>query len=123
VLRIDLPGLQIEDVKALYLSSHTAIPDEHADAAIRLIEQMAKGNTLATVFAVAEAEAHQTVDSLETRLRERRLGDGLATYYSSIWQHTIRVAGDSAPGVDSILAGTLSLARSGILASFLSNAF
>ena len=54
VRRIDLPRLTTADVRALYLASKIALPAEQIDAAIRVIENNAQGNTLATVFAIAE---------------------------------------------------------------------
>ena len=84
---------------------------------------MARGNTLATVFAVAEAETVSSVDELGSRLADRRLSDGLAAYYSSIWQHALRGLADLAEGVDACLVASFSLARRGVTPEFLAAVF
>lgn len=83
----------------------------------------AKGNTLATVFAVAETERVASLDALAGRLDNRHLADGLNAYYHSIWQHMLSAAGDLASGVDACLVGALSLARTGLSPSLLADAF
>jgi hypothetical protein len=123
VRRIELAGLREEDVRALYLSSGPTVPAEQADAAIRLIQEVAKGNTLSTVFAVAEAGNATSVNELAPRLQQRWLGDGLVVYYTSIWQHAIRAARDLEQSVDACLAAALSLARRGVTPAFLEAAF
>jgi len=118
-----LPGLQADDVRSLVRSVSSQIPTEQLDEVIRLIQQVAKGNTLATVFAVAEAEKANSLDELASRLADRRLSDGLATYYSSIWQHALRGLVDLMEGVGACLVGSLSLARRGVTPEFLAAAF
>ena len=123
VRRIDLPRLNTADVRALYLASIIALPAEQIDAAIRVIEDNAQGNTLATVFAIAEAESTSTLVALQKQLSDRRLADGLESYYSQIWNHMLRSAGDFAAGLDSCLAGSISMARRGVPAELLATAF
>ena len=123
VRKIELPGLQADDVRSLVQAVGSWIPTEQHEAAVRLIQQVARGNTLATVFAVAEAETVSSVDELGSRLADRRLSDGLAAYYSSIWQHALRGLADLAEGVDACLVASFSLARRGVTPEFLAAVF
>lgn len=120
---IELTGIREEDVRAIYLASTPAIPPDQADAAVRVIHDAAKGNTLSTVFAVAEAGLAATVDDLAVRLKERRLADGVIEYYNSIWAHAIRSADRLDQSVDACLTGALSVARRGVTPAFLAAAF
>jgi hypothetical protein len=110
-------------VDALYSDAKVQFPPEQHAAAVRVVEENAKGNTLATVFAVHEAQRAATVEEFAKRLQSRRLGDGLVTYYLAIWTHMLEAAGDSAAGVEACLAATISLARRGIQPELLSTAF
>lgn len=123
VRRLTLPALQNSDVGALYREARTGIPREHDGEVLRVIEQLAKGNTLSTVFAVAECEHVVSVTQLAQRLADRHLSDGLAAYYTSIWQHAVNSAGDLSSGIDTYLVGALSLARRGVKAEMLADAF
>lgn len=119
VRRIDLPKLEQEDIRYLLLESTRTIGDQHIDDAVRLIDELSKGNTLSVVFAVAEAEVCDTPAALGARLRERSLGDGLLSYYDSIWNHALREVRE----LSCSLSGAISLARTPITATQLSTAF
>lgn len=119
VKRVDLPQLEDSDIKTLLLKSRPRIPSEQIDETVRLIEELTRGNTLAVVFAVAEAESQDTLEALRTRLEARRLASGVEEYYRSIWQFALRTA----PELGCALAGSLSLARRTFDASFLQAAF
>jgi hypothetical protein len=123
VRKIELPGLQADDVRSLVQAISSRIPTEQHEAVVRLIQQVAKGNTLATVFAVTEAENVSSVDELASQLSDRRLSDGLAAYYSSIWQHALRGLADLAEGVGACLVASISLARRAVTPEFLAAAF
>ena len=110
-------------MRTLYLASDSKISSQQSDRAVELIISHAAGNTLATVFAVAEAENVSSLGELASRLRERRLADGLHEYYSSIWAHMLRVAGDLANGIDPCLVAAISLAHRGVTGDFLSRSF
>ena len=115
--------LQPDDVTALYDSANSKLPPQQRDEVVRLIVARAKGNTLATVFAVAETERAASLNDLAGRLDNRHLADGLNVYYDSIWQHMLLTAGDLAEGVDACLVGALSLARTGLSPSLLATHF
>ena len=119
VRRIDLPKLEHKDIRCLLLESTSKIGDEHNDEVVRLIDELSKGNTLAVVFAVAESELCDSLEELENRLKERLLGNGLSSYYDSIWKHALREDRElSCP-----LAGMISLARTPITADQLATVF
>ena len=68
VRQVSLPPLDAEDVRALYDSANSQLPQSQRDEVVRLITATARGNTLATVFAVAETERTSTLDDLARRL-------------------------------------------------------
>lgn len=119
VRRIDLPKLEQDDIKCLLEESTTTIGEEHIEEAVRLIDQLSKGNTLSVVFAVAEAEICDSLKELADRLNQRSLGDGLLNYYDSIWNHALRDASE----LSCSLSGVISLARTPITANQLSKIF
>ena len=123
VLKLSLGHLSSNDVRALYAAEPGGLPPEHAEEAVRLIEHTAHGNTLATVFAVAEAANVTTLSEFAARLEQRRLRDGLESYYSAIWEYAVAVAGAQVAPVDMSLVGTLCLARAGITPEMLAAAF
>ena len=123
VLKLSLDRLSTDDVRAEYFAKPTRLPETQAEEAIRLIESVARGNTLATVFAVAEAAEVTTLEDFAARLEERRLRDGLEAYYTAIWEHAVNSGSASANELDSSLVGALCLARAGLTPELLSQAF
>ncbi|QDV14649.1 hypothetical protein CA51_45570 [Rosistilla oblonga] len=119
VRRIDLPKLEGEDIKCLLMKSSTSTGEEHIDEAVRLIDELSKGNTLAVVFAVAESELCDSLEELENKLKDRLLGEGLLSYYDSIWKHVLREARE----LSCSLAGMISLARTPVTANQLATVF
>lgn len=124
VRKIELSNIQDDDIRSLIQSSNCKIPADQFDAVIRLIQQRTQGNTLATVFAVAETEKAVTIEELDARLTEMRLCDGLATYYSSIWSFALRsLKDDCKDDIDASLVTAISLARRWVTRHFLSSVF
>ena len=123
VRKVSLSNLGTPDVRALYQAEKSNLPAQQTEQAVRLIETHARGNTLATVFAVAEAASVTTLADFATRLEQRRLRDGLEIYYAEIWQHALATAGDQALAADSCLTGALCLAREGVTVEMLASAF
>jgi hypothetical protein len=119
VRRVDLPKLQQADIRSLLANSTTSIGPAQTDEAVRLIDELSGGNTLSIVFAVAEADSCSSLNELESRLKERSLGDGLSKYYESIWRHAIRDAKE----LSCSLAGAISTARTAVTAEKLSRIF
>jgi hypothetical protein len=124
VKRVTFSGLATDDVRAEYLSKPSGIDSKYTEEAVRLIEEFGRGNTLATVFAVAEAASVRSVEEFESRLKTRRLGDGLDAYYNAIWEHALTSGGTPIGGdLDACIAGSLCLARSDITPALLSTAY
>lgn len=119
VRRIDLPKLELADIRALLDDSDTQIPAAQFDEAVRLIDDLAQGNTLAIVFAVAESEATGSLGELKATLEQRCLSVGLSAYYDSIWNHALR----NASKLSCSLACAVSLARKPVKPEQLARAF
>src|SRR5262249_10642123 len=90
---------------------------------IRVIQEHAAGNTLATVFAVAEAERESDFGAFVATLFNRRLADGLQAYYSSIWNHMLESAGENSRGIDACISGAVSLGQRSLKSEFFADAF
>lgn len=123
VERFELAGLNLDDVGRLYSASNSKLPKDCAEPAIRLIESVARGNTLATVFAVAEAAYFTNLDDYSRRLDDRHLRDGLEAYYDSIWTYAISAVGDLGNAAQPYLLGAFSIAKQDLSAEMLADAF
>jgi hypothetical protein len=88
--------------------------------AARIILGVAEGNTLAAVFAVAEAETCTTLEDLEARLTERKLHSGVHAYYTEIWQAAIS---KTPRGLSPYLSSVLCLLRERVTGEMLQKAF
>ena len=120
VMQSGLGPVDTADVQLLLSHSSTGIsPEEHEHAA-RVVQGVADGNTLATVFAVAEAETCASLTNLEARLSERKLHSGVHAYYSEIWQAAIP---DSPIGLGVYLSSVLCLLRERITGEMMQEAF
>lgn len=89
IQRLGIGRMDADDIRVLLKEANSPIPAAQEDATVRVIETAARGNTLAVVFAAAEAGKCTSVEELQQRLAERRLEDGLLDYYSAIWHHAI----------------------------------
>lgn len=125
VQRLQLGLLQTDDIAALLRKASLKMPGAEWDAALQVIADAAKGNTLAIVFAVEEAKACVTVSHLDARLQQRGLNDGLQAYYESIWKYAFAnlPAVASVVGAETALAGSLSLLKERATGELLTNCF
>jgi hypothetical protein len=123
VRRIDLPRLTEQDISTLFLSAAPHFPAEQRHAAVRVIQEITQGNTLAVVFAVAEATRCETADGLQTQLTQRRLQDGLTAYYRNLWQHGLSVSSPAGLGTDVALSCSICLLREDLTSEILATAF
>ena len=119
VRRFDLPRLDAADIRVLLEASGSKIPTTQIGECVRVIEDLAKGNTLAVVFAVAESEMTDSLESLQSRLQQRCLSSGVMAYYDAIWQHALGATQD----LSCCLAGAIALARRPLRAEMLEKAF
>ena len=125
VIQINLQSLDKADVAKLFVTRTTSLPHEEWDKAVDIISEYTSGNTLAVVFAIAEATTCSSVEDLQSRLEMRRLRSGLRTYYQSIWQYAfpeLNITGTNV-GAEIAIAGALCLVRESISGSLLANAF
>lgn len=120
VMQSGLGPVDTTDVQLLLSHSSTGISSEEREHAARIIQGVADGNTLATVFAVAEAETSASLIELEARLSERKLHSGVHAYYSEIWQTAIP---DSPVGLGVYLSSVLCLLRERITGELMHEAF
>ena len=120
VKKSSLGPVDIGDISLLLSHSSTDVPAEEYEHAARIIQAAAEGNTLATVFAVAEAQTCKTLTDLETRLAERKLHAGIHAYYAAIWNAAIPV---SPVGLGAYLSSVLCLLRERITGVIMQKAF
>lgn len=109
VLRIDVPSIDECDIKQLYDKADSKIPQESAEAAIKLINKTVAGNTLSAVFAIHEARQCASIEELERQLDYKQLSSGISAYYEYIWKSEKKNIPPQYFYVDIILAGVFSL--------------
>lgn len=120
VQRINMAGLEREDVATLLRSVTGRFQGVQEAAAVHTIELASQGNTLAVVFAVEEARTCNTLDELRERLANRHLRDGLHAYYNSIWQYGLPHA-SAGLGIGTSLATALCLSAEALSGRLLSS--
>lgn len=118
-----LGQLGLGDVRLLFSEASPVLPADQTEQAVRLIHEATRGNTLATVFAVAEAQSCTSIEELSARLENHHLRDGLQRYYETIWHHAVEAAGTPAMQVEPCVTGTLCFARERITPALLVSAF
>jgi hypothetical protein len=121
-----LDPLTRNDIAALVRSKGIALAPQDWDECVAIIADETQGNTLAVVFAVAEASTCTSLEEFRQRLKDRKLQDGLEAYYSSIWRYALAVvadSGESRAGVKEALAGTLCLLREPVNGTLLESTF
>lgn len=123
VQSLGIGRLDAGDILVLLRDSKSQIPAEQEAAAVRLIEAGARGNTLAVVFAVAEARTCNAVEELQARLDNRHLGEGLQNYYCSIWEHALNRGPNPPVGMNLALATALCLTAERLSGSLMASAF
>lgn len=118
-----LGQLGLDDVRLLFSEANQAVPSDQIEHAVRLIHEATGGNTLATVFAVAEAQSCPSLEELSARLENHQLSDGLQSYYDAIWRHAVEAAGTPAMQVEPCVTGAFCYARERITTTLLGSAF
>lgn len=120
VVRVVIGPVDAHDVEILLAHSKTEIPQEDHEHVVRIVQGAAAGNTLATVFAVAEAESCVTLAELDTRLSEKLLHSGVQEYYTKIWRAAVP---ESPAGLGPYLSFVLSILRERVTGEMMHNAF
>jgi len=127
-LRLAAPQVQIlsigtlneEDIDVLLQSSAPELTPDQRGMCNQVIRDITSGNTLAVVFAAAEAASCSNADILHERLMSRELQSGIMAYYRNIWEHCLR--GED-PDIGTTLAGLISLSRERINGMLLASVF
>lgn len=109
ITKFEIEGITRQDIAVLLTEINSAISEDEFDAAVRLIDHVAEGNTLSAVFAVNEAIDCTRIAELQARLNERKLSYGITTYYDTIWQAALSPIETRFPFIGYRLAGCLSL--------------
>ncbi|MCA9665983.1 MAG: ATP-binding protein [Myxococcales bacterium] len=121
VCRQTVPNLTMHDVESLVAAECEWLAAPDVAAAARIVMAAASGNTLSAVFAVREVARADDLEEAQRRLHERRLADGIETYYESIWRATTGRDRPEAIGVR--LAACLALAGEKLTGDTLADAF
>lgn len=103
-------GIQEKDILQLLADQIDLSPDQ-LEATVRLVHEVAKGNTLAAIFAIEEAKGVDSVEDLQSKLENRRLSDGVSAYYEKIWSAAVSRLEEKYLFVGFRLAGCLSLTK------------
>lgn len=89
VERIAIRGLDLADTTSLVCAQLPSAAPDHCVLVAREIFAQCGGHTLATVFAVQEAQrCGNDLDALAAILKNRKLSDGVEAYYEAIWNAT-----------------------------------
>ncbi|WP_335391391.1 ATP-binding protein [Neobacillus drentensis] len=104
-----IEGIKDEDIHAL-LKSYTDLDEKQLLPATYLVSSIVDGNTLSTIFAVHEAKEVKNVEELQMILTDRKLHNGISSYYESIWQSAISQINNLPPFLDTRIAGCLAIA-------------
>ncbi|MGG4502535.1 ATP-binding protein [Paenibacillus polymyxa] len=86
ILHLEIPTVTESDIRQMLRSNFSY---EFLEPAVKVIQEAAADNTLASVFAVREASNCESVEELVERLKIRKLHDGIHSYYDHIWTHAI----------------------------------
>lgn len=89
VKRLDVPGIEREDILSLVAQKISATRNSEYNAITDVVERYSEKNTLAAIFAVFEASQCADVIELARRLSDRKLSGNIEEYYSAIWGNAI----------------------------------
>ena len=89
VKRLDVPGIEREDILSLVAQKISATRNSEYNAITDVIERYSEKNTLAAIFAVYEASQCADVIELARRLSDRKLSGNIEEYYSAIWDNAV----------------------------------
>ncbi len=117
-----IEGIEDEDIHNL-LMSYTDLDENQLLPATNLVSSIVDGNTLSTIFAVHEAKEIKNVEELQKVLTERKLHNGISSYYQSIWYSAISQIKNLPPFLDTRIAGCLSITSERLNGADLSDIF
>jgi hypothetical protein len=120
VQHLSIGTLEKPDIDLLLQSSAPELARDQLAMCNHVVREITQGNTLAVVFAAAEAAFCSDADQLRERLMNRELQSGITAYYRNIWDHCLK---DEPPDISMVLAGALSLARERVNGALLISAY
>lgn len=89
IKKAELGYLSNEDILVLVKQCASNVPKSDWNKTVEVIGKASEGNTLAVVFGVHEASQCDSPEKLENHLNSRLLGEGLQSYYETIWTHAL----------------------------------
>lgn len=119
----NVEGIKREDIASLLSSTENCLPKDQFDAAVRFIDTIADGNTLAAIFAVHEAIDCQSVQELQEKLKKRQLTSGISAYYDRIWTSALEPLKRIFPFIGYRISGCFSLTSERVTGQALSKIF
>ncbi|MCU5764606.1 ATP-binding protein [Bacillus cereus] len=117
-----IEGIKEEDIR-LMISSKTNLAESELDLAARVVDSVAKGNTLSAIFAIHEAKECKSAEELQQILLRRELHNGISVYYETIWKSAVREINEIQPFLGKRLAVCLALASERLNGNDLSEIF
>ncbi|WP_040210876.1 hypothetical protein, partial [Clostridium polynesiense] len=123
VLHIEVPPINKDDIKQLFISVNKLMPKDDVDMAVEIINNAVTGNTLSAVFAVNGTSNCSTIEALETEIKDSRISSGLLSYYEYMWKSTIKNLPQGALFIEPLMAGALTLINKKITPLLLANVF
>jgi len=102
-----VPPLKPNDIAELLQQEPGTFPVAQVDNAARVIWDLTKGNTLASIYGVWEARSLGDALELQQRLKTRRLDAGLEIYYDTLWTSVLAPFRSRSLTIDTYLAAAL----------------
>ncbi|MEO8382918.1 MAG: ATP-binding protein, partial [Acidobacteriota bacterium] len=116
---VEVPPIAPDDIEMLLRRDLGDFPEDQVPRAAAIISEQSAGNTLAAVYAVAEARALPDALALQTRLETRLLHDGVEAYYDRIWDAALAPLRTHALATPARLAAALALSSARITGTLL----
>lgn len=109
VLHIEVPKINEDDIKQLFIQTNKSMPEEDIELAVKIINKAVSGNTLSAVFAVNGTSYCSNIDELETEIERSKISGGLLSYYEYMWKSTLENLPKGALYIEPLMAGALTL--------------
>jgi len=116
---VEVPPIATADIEVLLERDLGTFPADQVRRAAATISELSRGNTLAAVYAVAEAQVLPDALALRTRLETRQLHAGIEEYYDRIWNGALAPLQASVPAAGSLLAAALALSSARLTGTLL----
>ena len=115
-------GIEDKDIYDL-LKVSTNLDENQLLPATNIVSQIVSGNTLSAIFAVHEAKEAENVEELQKILIDRKLHNGISSYYETIWNSALSQIKFLPPFLDMRIAGCIALTSERLKGEDLSEIF